>query len=202
MSESKFFRGDTSFPQTLDEKGRCCGRKPLTYKRERQRFCDRCCRSYHLYQNFQIDNWAEDCTHVCDEEGETGLMPRKIYVASRASIPERGQMWRDIRDQSIATITSTWIDEDGEGQTADMSELWWRISEEIAQSDKLVLYAENDDFPLKGALIEAGIALGMGKPVVVCLPGVPVFEPSMRPIGSWIKHPLVSRIDEVLRAIQ
>src|SRR5262245_56241039 len=110
-------------------------------------------------------------------------MPINVYVASRASIPARGEMWRRIRDQGIVNITSSWIDEDGPGETADMSELWWRISEEIASSDKLVLYAGPDDFPLKGALIEAGIALGLGKRVVVCLPGVSVFEPSMRPIG-------------------
>lgn len=58
MAESKFFRGDVSAPSTLDDKGRCCGRKPLTYKREGRRFCDRCNRSYDYYQNFQIDNWA------------------------------------------------------------------------------------------------------------------------------------------------
>lgn len=58
MAESRFFRGDISAPQTLDENGRCCGRKPLVYKREGHRFCDRCCRSYHRYQDFQIDNWA------------------------------------------------------------------------------------------------------------------------------------------------
>jgi hypothetical protein len=53
-----FFRGDLSAPMILDEKGRCCGRKPLTYKREGHRFCDRCSRAYHLYNNHQIDNWA------------------------------------------------------------------------------------------------------------------------------------------------
>lgn len=58
MSELKFFRGDLSAPQTLDVKGRCCGRKPLVYNRENHRFCHRCCRSYHRYQDFQIDNWA------------------------------------------------------------------------------------------------------------------------------------------------
>lgn len=58
MAEAKFFRGDVSAPQRLDDYGRCCGRKPLIYKREGHRFCDRCCRSYHLHQDFQIDNWA------------------------------------------------------------------------------------------------------------------------------------------------
>jgi hypothetical protein len=54
----KFFCGDLSAPRSLVDKGRCCGRKPLVYKREGHRFCHRCDRSYHRYQDFQIDNWA------------------------------------------------------------------------------------------------------------------------------------------------
>lgn len=42
----------------LDEKGRCCGRKPLTYKRPQPHFfCFRCSRSYDIDGN-QIENWA------------------------------------------------------------------------------------------------------------------------------------------------
>lgn len=124
-----------------------------------------------------------------------------IYVASRASLPERGQMWRTFREQGVAII-STWIDEDGEGQTESFSDLWIRIANEVSQAEKIVLYAETGDFPLKGALIEVGIALGMKKPVVVCLPGVDVAARSCRPIGSWIKHPLVTRIDNVAEALR
>lgn len=54
---------------------------------------------------------------------------------------------------------------------------------------------------MKGALIEAGIALGMGKPVVCCLPGVDIAARSCRPIGSWINHPMVSRQDNIRIAI-
>lgn len=123
-----------------------------------------------------------------------------IYVASRASLPERGAMWRRIRSEGFP-ITSTWIDEDGEGDTQDFEELWSRIENEIAASAALVLYAHTDDFPLKGALIEAGIALGLGKRVIVCLPNVDVAARSCRPIGSWIKHPMVSRIDDIGTAV-
>lgn len=47
----------------LDEKGRCCGRKPMVYKTSRgtsrpQRFCPRCDRAYDLHENEQIDNWV------------------------------------------------------------------------------------------------------------------------------------------------
>jgi len=127
------------------------------------------------------------------------LMP--IYVASRASIPERGEMWRNFRAQGIP-ITSSWIDEDGQGQTEDFGELWERIAHEIAQSVALVLYAETSDFPLKGAFIEAGMALGMNKRIVVCLPDVTLDNRSFRPIGSWVKHPNVSFIPDIAEAVQ
>ncbi|QOJ19521.1 MAG: hypothetical protein HRU77_01695 [Gammaproteobacteria bacterium] len=108
-----------------------------------------------------------------------------IYVASRASIPERPAMWRALRAQGLR-ISSSWIDEAEEGQTDDFADLWHRIESEIRSSNGLILYAEKNDFPLKGALIEAGMAIGMGKPVAVVLPGEPFFEPpTYRPIGSY-----------------
>lgn len=122
-----------------------------------------------------------------------------FYVASRASIPERSAMWRMFRDEGV-TITSTWIDEAGEGETADFGELWDRIYDEISESDRLVLYAKTGDFPLKGAFVEAGIAIGMNIPVIVCLPGVTLDE-ARRPIGSWIEHPVVTRNDDVRAAL-
>lgn len=50
-------------PARLDDRGRCCGRKPIDYKgrwhREGpHRFCCRCCRSYNRDTGIQIDNWA------------------------------------------------------------------------------------------------------------------------------------------------
>ncbi len=125
-----------------------------------------------------------------------------VYVASRASLPERAALWRKMRDEDGFLITSSWIDEAGEGESADMGELWERIGKEIRRSSTLLLYAESDDFPLKGALVEAGIALGLGMRVIVCLPGVDVTERSCRPIGSWISHPLVTRCDDMAEAFE
>lgn len=133
-----------------------------------------------------------------EEKNESSLLP--IYVASRASVPERGAMWRRFRAQGVP-ITSSWFDEDGDGATGDFCELWSRIENEIADSAALVLYAETADFPLKGAFIEAGIALGLGKPVIVCLPDLGLLDHSYRPIGSWIAHPLVTRCDDIAAAI-
>lgn len=132
---------------------------------------------------------------------EAGLKaPGGIYTASRASLPERSAMWRKFRDEGVK-ITSSWIDEAGDGETECFTELWDRITAEIASAERLVLYAEPDDFPLKGALIECGIALGMGKPVVVCLPGVELNGRTHRPVGSWIEHRLVERNDNIARSL-
>ena len=48
----------------LNEKGQCCGRKPIAYRGSNNtqagphRFCVRCDRAYDLRDNVQIENWA------------------------------------------------------------------------------------------------------------------------------------------------
>ena len=42
----------------LDEKGRCCGRKPLIYKCDSMHFCCRCDRAFNLESGEQVENWA------------------------------------------------------------------------------------------------------------------------------------------------
>jgi hypothetical protein len=123
-----------------------------------------------------------------------------VYVASRASVPERAAFWREMRAAG-APIISTWIDEAGPGETADLGELWARIGREVASARWLVAYVEPGDFPLKGALVEVGMALALGKPVTLCAPGVQIEERSCRPIGSWMRHPLVTRLDDVHLAL-
>lgn len=123
------------------------------------------------------------------------------YIASRARLPERSAAWRRLRDIDGWKITSTWVDEAGVGESTDRSALWVRIEAEIAGSERLVLYVEPGDFPLKGALIEVGMAIAHRIPIRVVAPGV-VLEPiSLRPIGSWVRHPLVTfanTMDEAL----
>lgn len=46
----------------LDDRGRCCGRKPISYKRTGHWFCDRCSRSYAMATSRQIPNWAWNAT--------------------------------------------------------------------------------------------------------------------------------------------
>lgn len=122
-----------------------------------------------------------------------------LYVASRASAPERPAMWRKYRELGLPII-STWIDEAGEGETACNRELWQRIEREVTGASALIFYAEPGDFPLKGALVEVGMALAAGIPVRVVIPGVDLQPRSLRPLGSWAMHPLVSFYDSVADA--
>lgn len=130
----------------------------------------------------------------------TGVQQPQVYVASRASIPARAAMWRELRTAG-ARIISTWIDEAGEGETGCFAELWQRIENEIRAADRLVLYVEPGDFPLKGALIEVGMALAFGKPVLVVAAGVELHPRDLKPLGSWAAHPGISLVGNVHHAV-
>lgn len=46
-------------PKKLDDKGRCCGRKPVVYRRPDHRlFCTRCDAQYDPQTGTQVANWA------------------------------------------------------------------------------------------------------------------------------------------------
>jgi hypothetical protein len=41
----------------LDDKGRCCGKKPLVYKSRGFLYCSRCGRAFAMDDGTQIENW-------------------------------------------------------------------------------------------------------------------------------------------------
>lgn len=123
----------------------------------------------------------------------------KVYVASRASHPELPALWRQLRAEG-ADIVSTWIDVQGE-EGRDLAQLWTDIEEQVRACDRLVLYVRAQDFPLKGAFIEVGLAMGMGKPVLVVLQDVEVDPASLRPVGSWLRHPGVAQVHDLRSAV-
>lgn len=113
----------------------------------------------------------------------TNRVAHGIYVASRVV---RAELWRWYRDEKNYPIISTWIDEDGEGETGDFGELWERVRNEIQGCKALVFYAHGvKDFPFKGALVEVGIAFAFNKPVYVCINDVMLDGRTLRPLGSW-----------------
>jgi hypothetical protein len=124
-------------------------------------------------------------------------MKKGTYIASRESIPERAVAWRKLREDGYI-IVSTWIDEIVSG---DLGLLWSRIENEIEFSERLILYVEPDDFPLKGTLVEAGIAIAKKVPIYIVAPNVLIDQSTFRPIGSWINHPLVKIVDTVEEAL-
>lgn len=121
-----------------------------------------------------------------------------VYIASRTYHASR---WRRLREDTGIKITSTWIDEAGPGQTADIGQLWTRIAAEVASSERLVFYVEPGDFPLKGALVEVGMAIANLIPIWVVAPGVALDPVSFRPIGSWVRHHLVSFAETTAEAL-
>lgn len=111
-----------------------------------------------------------------------------IYVASKA---KHGPIWLGYRQMGF-NICSTWINEWQAGATKDYEDLWQRCSREAAEADVLVIYAEKGD-NMKGALLEAGIAIGRGA-VVLVVGGV-------EDLGSWIETSLARRFSTLHEAM-
>lgn len=113
------------------------------------------------------------------------VVGERLYVASKTT---HADMWRELRARGLPVVAS-WIDEAGEGQTADYSELAARCISEIIHCTAVILYSEPGEI-LKGALVEVGAALAAGKQVRCvgrCDSISRVFE----------KHPLWSRHSSV-----
>lgn len=123
-----------------------------------------------------------------------------IYVASKASIAKYPEMWKKLRAEGWPII-STWIDEAGEGETSDWSELWQRMWGEVLDANGLVLWVEYEDPPHKGSLVEVGIALGDAKRIAVVSRTMTVPQIQEK-VGSWIHHPAVRIFHEMEPALE
>lgn len=132
-------------------------------------------------------------------------MKRGTYIASRASLPERSEAWRKLRDVDGYLIVSSWIDVVtqplNEDDTKPLHTIWENITQEVTTAERVIVYAEPDDFPLKGTLVEVGMALAVGTPIYLVLPGVEIEADTFRPIGSWINHPLVKVVTSMSEAL-
>lgn len=124
----------------------------------------------------------------------------RVYVASKAV---HGDRWVKLRQslrekETDVEIVSTWIDEAGEGQTADYGELSQRCFREISAADALWLFCLPDEI-LKGALVEVGMALALGKKVIYT---GPVNAPSISRVFRC--HPLwyEAQVDKVIGFLQ
>ena len=88
----------------------------------------------------------------------------KIYPA--------GKIWhapkfQSLRDDLGFPIKARWIDlkDDSDIVQNRKDELWKQCYEDVRDCDFLVLYAEEFEEEQRGAIVEVGMAYGMGKPV-------------------------------------
>lgn len=111
-----------------------------------------------------------------------------IYVASKTKHADR---WKAMRAFGVP-INSSWIDEAGEGETKDYSDLWVRCINEVSAATCVVVYAEDGEI-LKGAFAEMGAAMAVGIPILVV--GLP-------DTLSLLHHPMVVRFKDIHNAFK
>lgn len=87
-------------------------------------------------------------------------MRRGVYVASKV---RHAPTWKIIRAAGLP-IVSTWIDEAGPVESADLARLWQRCVNEASSAEVLIVLREPNEL-LKGAWVEIGAALASGVPV-------------------------------------
>jgi nucleoside 2-deoxyribosyltransferase len=114
----------------------------------------------------------------------------RVYTASKINT---GKLWRQLHtDWPEVYFHARWLKHNvlGTEDTNDnASKFWQEDVEDIKTSDYLIIYAVSRDEHLRGALVEAGIALGEGIPVIV------VGE--HKDYGTWQYHPLCKKVSSL-----
>ena len=116
----------------------------------------------------------------------------KVYTASRL---ERQPLWRALTtdpDWDFIEWTAQWvgqkIDQEAEVSPEDYRALWSMDLYDVRRSDFLLLFGEDG---LRGALVEAGCALGNG---------IRVLAIGLNADHSWTYHPMVTRLPSLEEA--
>lgn len=125
-------------------------------------------------------------------------MTVRIYTASKLYMADA---WKTLREQCIdVEFTARWPDSpDLEKERLnklgadDYERAWIEDHIDVSRADVVLCYGAAEDV-LCGALIEAGMALGMGK-TVICVG-------SSKSFGTWIHHENVYRAKTVMEAIE
>lgn len=107
----------------------------------------------------------------------------KIYIASKMHHAER---WRQEYCRQDVHIVSRWpfLEPFIDTEINNCKKFWQDDVADIQTADAVVVYVEEGE-KLRGALVEAGIAIGLGKLVVV-VGDHPDF-------GTWSYHPQVKK---------
>lgn len=118
----------------------------------------------------------------------------RIYTASKL---RQAQMWQAIHDSHPDVyFHARWLKHTGKLKTPDTPEnakrFWIEDEQDVKHADAVFVFAEDDEH-LRGALVEAGMAIAYGKPVYV-IGEHPDY-------GTWQYHPAVVRVRTVEEAI-
>ncbi len=118
----------------------------------------------------------------------------RVYPASKL---RHGPMWRELDDRTPnVQFHARWLKHNKIG-TPDLpneaTQFWMQDVQDIKDADCVFVYAEPDDH-LRGALVEAGIAIALG---------VPVYTIGKHPdYGTWQHHPNVHKVSSIEDAIE
>lgn len=112
----------------------------------------------------------------------------KVYIAGKLKDAPTYRQYREDWKKDGIDLHARWHDqavyeEDNHDLTQEDFHIFWLVDEEdVKTADALILFGRPEDH-LRGALVEAGIALGMGKLVIV-VGDSPDY-------GTWQHHPVV-----------
>lgn len=139
----------------------------------------------------------EKAYYAAIDKQQAGPLKVRIYGASTL---HQAVIWQGLRDviewSKVVRWTARWpafLALDIKDQAAANAQLFWQHDQtDIEQSELVMLYAEESD-ELRGALVEAGMALGMGKRVL-CVG-------KNRGFSTWQYHPRVFRTETLAQAL-
>lgn len=87
----------------------------------------------------------------------------KVYTAGKIWHADK---FRFLRDTLGVTVNARWIDYGDDHPIVQQKDELWRVCyEDVAACDYLLLYSEQWEEEQRGALVEVGMAYGLGKPV-------------------------------------
>lgn len=115
----------------------------------------------------------------------------KVYIASKLNYAKQFRNYRTDWKVDGIDLHARWFDqahiEQNSNPTPEDFHIFWLVDEEdVKTSQALILYAQEND-KLRGALVEAGIAIAHGILVIV-IGDHPDY-------GTWQYHPLVAKAD-------
>lgn len=117
----------------------------------------------------------------------------RVYTASKL---RHASMWRALcASTTVLQCHARWLKHVAmmtPDEPEHAAEFWLQDEQDVRDADVVLVYATGDDH-LRGALVEAGIAIAVGVPVVVV--------GNHNDYGTWQYHPGVTRVATLEEAV-